>query len=548
MSLFHLLLTESTISPWWVLFLAGVAGISNTLILVLISTVTGQVSEESNFHYIVLFLFVMGIYLVSQKYVLTTTIQEVDAILHRVRLRIVDKIRNAELLSFEQIGRSELYASISKEILTISNASHSIAMMCQAALLILFTLTYVAWLSLLAFAFFVVGIAAGAGFFLLRKGGLSQNIHQATTLENKLVDSLTHLLDGFKEVKMSDKRSAALYEHLSNISTAVMEVKGHVTSQLAVASVFSQSMFYVLAASVVFLLPQLSVIDTETVVQLSTGVLFLAGPIVSLVGLAEMYATANVSAENIENLEIALDRHVRPAAQRQATPLVQQGGLFGAITFEGVQFEYLGKDGQVSFRLGPINMSISRGETIFITGGNGSGKSTFLRLLTCLYFPSRGAVRIDGQRLGEVNADAYRSLFSAIFYDYHLFDRLYGLPAVDPQQVEELLERLRLKGVTNVVDNRFATLDLSSGQKRRVALLVMYLENKPILVFDEWAAEQDPDFRRYFYTTILPDLKAQGKTLIVVTHDDHYYHMDYIDRIIKLQEGQIVSEAQGRSE
>lgn len=545
MILFHLLLRESTISPWWVLFLAGVAGISNTLILVLISSVMGQGGEESSSHQIILFLSAMGIYLLSQRQVLTTTIREVDAILHRMRLRIVDKIRNAELMSLEQIGRAEIYASISKDILTISNASHSIAMMCQAAILISFTLAYIAWLSVLAFLFFVVGIAVGAGFFIFRKGRLSHDIRQGMVLENKLITGLTHLLDGFKEVKMSERRSADLYAHLSNISAAVMEVKGHVTSQLAVASVFSQSMFYFLAASVVFLLPRLSSTNADTLVQLSAGVLFLAGPIVSLVGLTEIYATANVSAENIENLEIALDHHVRPASQRQAQPLVLQRGLFSEITFDGVQFEYFGKEGQVHFTLGPINLSIARGETIFITGGNGSGKSTFLRVLTCLYFPSKGEVRIDGQRLSEVNTESYRNLFSAIFYDYHLFDRLYGLPEVDAQHVEALLGKLRLQGVTNVVDHRFAALDLSSGQKRRVALLVSYLENKPILIFDEWAAEQDPDFRRYFYTTILPELKAQGKTILVVTHDDHYYHMEYIDRIIKIQEGKIVSETEG---
>lgn len=543
MRLFQLLLRESRVSPWWVLFLACVAGISNALILTLINTVTEQSAEASNVRYIIAFLLVISVYLVVQKCLLQTTIQEIDAILHQVRLRIVNKIRQAELLPLEQLGRAEIYASVSKEMLTISNAAHSMAMMCQAALLVFFTLLYIAWLSVLAFAFFVVGIAAGVGFFLLRKGRLSKDIHQSTTLENELVDDLTHLLDGFQEVKMSEKRSADLNEHLSQISASAMEMKSHVTSQLATASVFSQSMFYFLAAAVVFLLPRLSTLEPDTLVHLSAGVLFLTGPLVGLVGLSQVYTTANVSAENIEDLEIALDRKVRPASQRKASPLVLRGAPFHVITFEAVEFAYTSPDGQVSFRLGPIDLSLSRGETIFITGGNGSGKSTFLRLLTCLYFPSQGQVTLDGQRLSEANAATYRDLFSVIFYDYHLFDRLYGLPGVDAQHQEQLLEKLQLKGVTRIVDDRFETLKLSSGQKRRVALFVNYLENKPICVFDEWAAEQDPDFRKYFYTDILPELKAQGKTVIAVTHDDHYYNMNYIDRIIKLQEGKIVSGA-----
>jgi putative ATP-binding cassette transporter len=149
-------------------------------------------------------------------------------------------------------------------------------------------------------------------------------------------------------------------------------------------------------------------------------------------------------------------------------------------------------------------------------------------------------LRVDGQQVSEANASAYRNLFSVIFYDFHLFDRLYGLQDINVQEVEELLERFQLKGRTRLVDRRFEPLDLSSGQKRRLALLVSYLENKPICVFDEWAAEQDPVFRRYFYTDILPELKAKGKTIIAVTHDDRYYDMDYVDRILKFEEGQLV--------
>ncbi len=196
----------------------------------------------------------------------------------------------------------------------------------------------------------------------------------------------------------------------------------------------------------------------------------------------------------------------------------------------------------MSFHLGPIDLSISPGETIFISGGNGSGKSTFLRLLTCLYFPTQGVLSIDEQPLAESNAEMYRDLFSVIFFDYHLFNHLYGLHDMDTRldEVDELLEKLQLKEKTRLIDNRFDTLDLSTGQRRRLALLIHYLEDNPICVFDEWAAEQDPEYRRYFYTDILPELKAKGKTAIVVTHDDRYYDMAYVDQILKFEEGRLV--------
>jgi putative ATP-binding cassette transporter len=308
---------------------------------------------------------------------------------------------------------------------------------------------------------------------------------------------------------------------------------------MSVVNISAQSSFYLLVALVLFILPRLSLTSFDILAEISAGVLFLAGPISTLVGSVQVYATANVAAENIDDLEAALDRHVRPLSQRRARPLVIREP-FGEITFERVEFTYVDKDGNVSFRFGPIDLSISRGETIFVTGANGSGKSTFVYLLTALYFPTRGVLRLDGQPVSEENAGAYRNLFAAVFYDFHLFDRLYGLHDIDRQQVEALLQRFQLTGRTGLVDNRFETLDLSSGQRRRLALLVNYLENKPIIVLDEWAAEQDPAFRRYFYTDILAELKAMGKTVIAVTHDDRYYDMDYIDRILKFEEGQLV--------
>jgi putative ATP-binding cassette transporter len=412
-------------------------------------------------------------------------------------------------------------------------------MLSQSALLVFFTLVYIAWLSLIAFGIFVVFITGAVVFYLQKVKELEKSMHESVTLENELLNAMTHLLDGFKEIKMSDMRGMALYEHIRNISTSVVEVKGNVTTQMSIVTIFAQSSFYVLVALVVFVLPRLSLTSSDILAEISAGVLFLTGPITTLVGSVQVYATANVAAENIDNLEADLDRHVRPLSQRRARPLVIREP-FGEITLEHVEFTYVDRQGNVTFRFGPIDLSISRGETIFVTGANGSGKTSFLYLLTALYFPTRGVLRLDGQPVSEENAGAYRNLFAAIFYDFHLLDRLYGLRDIDMQQVEALLERFQLKGRTGLVDGRFETLDLSSGQKRRLALLVNYLENKPINVFDEWAAEQDPAFRRYFYTDILAELKATGKTVIAVTHDDRYYDMDYVDRILKFEEGQLV--------
>jgi putative pyoverdin transport system ATP-binding/permease protein len=543
MKLLRLLFRESTLSPWFVLFIASLSGLSNSLLLAVINMATQQSARNSQLFNIILFIVVLSSYLLFQRYLLILTINEIERILHRVRLRIVNKITDAELLPLEQLGRSLIYASVTKEMQTISSASIGMVMLAQSGLLIIFTLVYVGFLSLVALMLFIVFFSVGTLFYLLKMAQFSRQIHEGLTFENELFEALTHLLNGFKEVKMSERRSADLVEHIGAISTSAKDVKANAMVAVSVASAFAGSAFYVLAGIVVFILPRIGEHYSRISTDLATGVLFLAGPLGYLVGSVQIFGTANAAAENLEDLEAALDRHVRPASKRKARRLAVRKRPFVEIVFDRVQFEYLSKDRQVNFRLGPIDLSISQGETIFITGGNGSGKSTFLRLLTCLYFPTKGAVKLDGRRLSEANAATYRELISVIFYDYHLFDQLYGLRDIDQQYVEQLLEMLKLKGVTRLVHSRFEPLDLSSGQKRRLALLVSYLENKPINVFDEWAAEQDPEFRRYFYTSILPQLKANGKTIIAVTHDDQYHNMGYVDRLIKFEEGRIVSDS-----
>lgn len=183
------------------------------------------------------------------------------------------------------------------------------------------------------------------------------------------------------------------------------------------------------------------------------------------------------------------------------------------------------------------------GEIVFIVGGNGSGKSTFLKLLTFLYSPMGGSIKVDGTDIREMDHSHYRNLFSVIFSDYHLFDRLYGVRGVDDRRVQELLEVMEMESKTEWVDDRFTNIDLSTGQRKRLALVTSFLEDKSIYVFDEWAADQDPGFRKYFYEVILQDLKRQGKTIIAATHDERYF--DVADRVLKMEYGQFVDGKDG---
>ena len=208
-----------------------------------------------------------------------------------------------------------------------------------------------------------------------------------------------------------------------------------------------------------------------------------------------------------------------------------------------IMFRYVDRFSETSFRIGPIDFNLYPGELVFITGGNGSGKSTFLRVLSGLYPPDSGTVTLDGKRIIDNSRDEYRALMSAIFFDYHLFRRLYGVPEPEPGEVDRLLSQFRLSEKTGLVDGEFRTLDLSGGQRRRLALIVSLLEKRPILLLDEWTAEQDPEFRRKFYDELLPDLMQAGATVVVITHDDRYLdELNLPARRIRMDEGRIVEQ------
>lgn len=157
--------------------------------------------------------------------------------------------------------------------------------------------------------------------------------------------------------------------------------------------------------------------------------------------------------------------------------------------------------------MGPINLTIHRGELLFLIGGNGSGKSTLAMLLTGLYQPQSGEILLDGKALSAEKTEDYRKLFSAVFTDVWLFDHLLGPEGqqANPALVEKWLAQLQMSHKLELQDGKILNLRLSKGQKKRVALLLALAEERDIILLDEWAADQDPHFRREFYSAAAAD-------------------------------------------
>ena len=297
---------------------------------------------------------------------------------------------------------------------------------------------------------------------------------------------------------------------------------------------------YVLLGAVVFVAPQFSdSLGGASLTKTTTALMFIVGACFGLVQSIPLMLSANAAADRIERLESALQATVASTKPRD----IKVPKRFEKIEIRQIVFRYVDRFSDTTFQIGPVDFTLSAGELVFITGGNGSGKSTFLRVLAGLYPPDSGEILLDGMRINDDTRDDYRSLMSAIFFDYHLFHRLYGIPEPEPGEVDRLLAEFRLDDKTELADGEFSTLDLSGGQRRRLALIVSLLEKRPILLLDEWTAEQDPEFRHKFYDELLPEMMQAGLTIVVITHDDRYLDELHLPaRRIRMDEGRIVDE------
>lgn len=531
MKLLELLGNESESSGYKLAFMSTLAGLSNAAVLAIINAASEQIAKhEDNIQHLAYFALSMAIYIIAQKYIMVTSGTEVERTLDKFRVRLVRKIRHCDLELLESIGRSEIYASISKETTTISQVVTTLVVGLQSAILIVFTSFYLAWLSLPAFLISVAFVCAAMSIHFEKMKDISEQFHEAARRENRLMDALTDMMDGFKEVKMNSARGDDLLDHIEDVSRSAADIKIETLRFHASHLIFSQGSFYLLLATIVFIVPRFTPMYDDVLVKMTTAILFLIGPITALAGSIPVLGTANAAAENICALEAVLTRS-KPAKPKPRRSI----GQFKTITFSNVFYHYHDSSSPAPFGIGPINLTIRAGEMVFVSGGNGSGKSTFLKLLTALYYPVSGVIKVDDAILDESNREAYRNLFSVIFTDYHLFKKLHGLREVDPGRVRLLLKELGLEGKTSFADDEFESLELSTGQKKRLALLVSLLEDKSIYIFDEWAADQDPPFRRRFYEEILKDLQQAGKTIIAVTHDDKYFGV--ADRQLKMAEG-----------
>ncbi len=457
----------------------------------------------------------------------------------KMRMGLCRQILASPLRQVESHGAPRLMATLTEDILAVSDTLAQVPLLCINIAVIAACVTYLFWLSWPLALGFVVLFALGVVTYELIEKRTRGYLAQGREKWDELIGIYNTLIYGNKELKLHRRRRRAFISEELRPTAKTMEKLAFSWHKIfAIAAGYGQIFYFVLIGAIIFAAPRLGSFEQEVLVGFTLLTIYLSGPISLIVGLFPGFQRASVSLQKIESLGLSLSAGDHPDEEASELPLVQP---FSGLEVVDLRYVYREVEEDAAFTLGPINLKLHPGEITFITGGNGSGKSSFARLLTGLYVPESGAILFNGHTVTDENRDHYRQHYSVVFSDYHLFEGLLGLLSDDlSDRVATYLERLQLTDKVKVVDGKFSTTKLSQGQRKRLALLTAFVEDRPIYLFDEWAADQDPSFKKVFYHQILPDLKAANKTVLVISHDEHFYHV--ADRVIKFEDGVVIGD------
>jgi len=453
-----------------------------------------------------------------------------------IRRELVRRILAVPLRQLEEIGAPRLMVALTDDIISITAALFSFPVLALNLAILLGGSVYLAclsWRVLLAMCLF---IAFGACCYRLLITSGFRSLQLARQAEDRLFGHFRGLTEGIKELKLHrERRGAFLNDGMQSATADFQRHNVAAETRFILAHNWGHLLFFLLIGLVLFWLPGWERLSTRTLTGYVMTTLYLMGPLAGVLGSIALFGRANVALQKIEELGLSLAKR---SSELCTGEMSEQPIAWQRLDLIGVTHSYHREKEGSNFILGPIDLTFHRGELVFLGGGNGSGKSTLAKIITGLYPPQTGEIRLDGRPVTDLNRDDYRQIFSAVFSDYYLFDRLIGLnnPKLDAQ-AQDYLRQLHLDHKVQIRDGILSTTALSQGQRKRLALLTAYLEDRWFYLFDEWASDQDPLFKEVFYTQLLPELKARGKTVLVISHDDKYFHV--ADRFIKLDYGRI---------
>ena len=455
------------------------------------------------------------------------------------RIRLSRQILDAPLRKLEEVGPHRLLVALTEDIATIAGALTTLPLLCMHSAIVVGCLIYLGWLSewmlLGVFGFMILAVVSYQ-FAMTRAQYYFKKVRESWDLLFKDFRALT---EGTKELKLHRVRREAFLSKVLSVDAQTLRRHNIYANAISNgARSWGQVLIFVLIGLMLFVLPQFSAVSLETRMSFTLIILYLMTPVEVILNSVPGLARAKIAVEKMEDLGLLLPSAVDSV---YAKPRRQEESKWQTLELTGVTHTYYRESEDDNFVLGPIDLRFNRGELVFLTGGNGSGKTTFAKLLTGLYMPESGEIRLDKNPVTDETRDDYRQNFSVVFSDFYLFETLLGLESnATDVKAQHYLQQLHLNHKVTVENGALSTTNLSSGQRKRLALLTAYLEDRPFYVFDEWAADQDPLFKKIFYHQLLPELKSRNKTILVISHDEAYYHI--ADRIVRLNYGMLESD------
>ncbi len=524
---------------WPLMLLSAFSGIASGVIVTLITSITEtDIHGWAMLRFLLLFVMVALASLELSRQALLRVNREIERLVHRIRTRVADRIRHAELRDLERLDLARIYVTTAESTENLTKASMPVFKSIGALVLIAYCLVQIGLTSTVALAL-VLGSFLGASLlYLYIEKYAYEYIREAYVAEYRFFKLMRELARGFKELRLNRARDADIHADLESQADRVEARKMRAHRLVAWLYSYTDLFFFLTLGLLIFLLPLLHAWTSRQLADLIAILLFLGGGVAQVVLSVHQIAQANVAVQQLREMETGLRQCVVPDTPQGARPLRE-------LTLKKAVFSHRDEEGGELYTVGPVSLTIRPGEVYFLVGGNGSGKSTLLKIIAGLYAPEDGEILLNGEAVVRENRQDYRELVSAVFTDFHLFDRLLGWEETSPERVNALLEELGLASKVSFENGGFSTLQLSTGQRKRLALAVALLEDRPLLLLDEVAADQDPYWREEFYTRIVPKLKARGKAVVVIGHHDRYFETG--DMLWRMDYGELVEQRPARS-
>lgn len=523
---------ENDKSLYTVSILSIVSGLGNAIIIFIINETMNR-SDKFQTGLFIFFVIGIVIYVYGQRLVRIKLLNLTNNLIYNKRIYLIKNILNASFEKVEQIENGRIHAVLNNDTETISNFANIFITGVTSVVTLICCFIYLGIINLYGLLISILVILLAAGLYFVVGKYANKMWEETRNIQNVFFKFINSLINGFKELKMHNKRLSEFREEMQESCREYKEKRIKGDLGFANAFVIGELLFTMVIGVVAFVFPIVFPdIQASSLRNYIFVFLYMTGPVNGVLNSIPQIVNLRISYKRLNDLINEFDSDEMSEKNMQISAVKENQFELELID---VEYSYKNCNGEF-FKVGPINCSFRSSEITFITGGNGSGKSTLAKLLTGIYTPDKGDIVLNGRK---ISTDCLRENYSTVFSDYFLFEKLYGIDHQSKSyKIKELLKILQIDDKVSIENGIFSTISLSSGQKKRLALLISYLEDRPMCLFDEWAADQDPEFRKLFYEQLLLDLKKEGKCIIAITHDDRYF--DRADNIIKMEMGKII--------